>query len=103
MNETKREQLLRTCAWCLQEIAEDEDIFGFGGKASQSIDLHGKEGQFVSLNLALQDKTVFALVPAQANEASIEDYDLLFITCSEECAQALKDELELERDVFEEP
>ena len=102
MNETRREQLLHTCAWCNQEIAEDEDLFGFGGKASQSIDLNGKEGQFVSLNLALQDKTVFALVPTKASEASIEGYDLLFMTCSEDCAQSLKDELDLERDVFDE-
>lgn len=103
MNETKREQLLHTCAWCHQEIAEDEDVFGFGAKASQSIDLNSKEGQFVSLKLALQDKTVFALVPPKANEPNFEGYDLLFITCSEECAQSLKDEIELERDVFEEP
>jgi hypothetical protein len=102
MNKTKREQLLHTCAWCNQEIAEDEDIFGFGGKASQSIDLNGKEGQFVSLHLALQDKTIFALVPANANAANFEGYDLLFITCSEDCAQSLKHELDLERDVFEE-
>lgn len=101
MSKTKHEQLIHTCAWCIQEINEDEDIFGFGAKASPEIDLEGKEGEFVSLNLALREKTVFALVPETPSEANTAGYDLIFITCSEDCAQSLKDELDLERDVFE--
>ncbi len=101
MNQAKKNKLLHTCAWCTKEIVEDEDVFGFGAKASQSIDLSDKEGQFVSLNLALQDKTVFALVPAKTSSANAGGFDLLFITCSEDCAQSLKDMLDLERDVFE--
>lgn len=102
MNKTKKEQLLHTCAWCTREIAENEDIFGFGAMASKDIDLEGKEGEFVSLNLALRDKTVFAFVPEKTEDSNMAGYDLLFITCSEDCAQSLKDELDLERDVFEE-
>ena len=63
---------MHTCAWCNQEIKEDEDIFGFGAKASQNIDLEGKEGEFVSLNLALREKTVFALVPEKNDETNDE-------------------------------
>lgn len=92
---------MHTCAWCNQEITEDEDIFGFGAKASHNSDLEGKEGEFVSLNLSLRDKTVFALVPEKPKDSNISGYDLLFITCSEDCAQSLKDELDLERDIFE--
>lgn len=102
INNKHRDRLLRTCAWCTQEIPEDEDVFGFGAKASQAIDLSDKEGQFVSLNLALQDKTVFALVPTSSSAADIEGYDFVFITCSEDCAQSLKDALDLERDIFDE-
>jgi hypothetical protein len=96
------DRLLRTCAWCSREISEDEDIFGFGAKASQAVDLSDKEGQFVSLKLPLQDKTVFALVPTGSSAADNEGFDLVFITCSEDCAQSLKDALDLERDVFDE-
>lgn len=92
---------MHTCAWCNQEIKEDEDIFGFGAKASQNIDLEGKEGEFVSLNLALREKTVFAFVPEKTNDTNVAGYDLIFITCSEDCAQSLKDEIDLEREVFE--
>ncbi|MBE9474244.1 MAG: hypothetical protein IMY85_05080 [Chloroflexi bacterium] len=102
MNNKHSDRLLHTCAWCAQEILEDEDIFGFGAKASQAVDLSDKEGQFVSLNLALQDKTIFALIPSSSSAADIEGYDLIFITCSEGCAQSLKDALDLERDVFDE-
>ena len=101
MNKSKHEQLLHTCAWCIKEISADEDIFGFGAMASQEIDLAGKEGEFVSLNLALREKTVFAFIPEKKKGSGISEYDLLFITCSEDCAQTLKDELDLERDVFE--
>jgi hypothetical protein len=101
MNKSKHELLLRTCAWCTREISPDEDIFGFGAMANQDIELAGKEGEFVSLNLSLREKIVFAFVPEKTAETKISGYDLLFITCSEDCAQSLKDELELEREVYE--
>ena len=101
MSKAKDMRLMHTCAWCNQEIKEDEDIFGFGAKASQNIDLEGKEGEFVSLNLALREKTVFAFVPEKTNDTNVAGYDLIFITCSEDCAQSLKDEIDLEREVFE--
>jgi hypothetical protein len=93
-------KLIHTCAWCTQEIKEDGEVYGFGAKASQKTDISNKEGQFVSLNLALQDKTTFALVPASSITNDLEGYDLLFIACSEDCAQSLKDALDLERYVF---
>jgi hypothetical protein len=102
MNESQSDRLLRVCAWCNQDIAETEDVFGFGAKADPRIDLHDKEGEFVSLNLVLQEKTVVALVPSSSSSAKADGFDLLFLTCSADCAQSLKDALELEKDVFEE-
>ena len=101
MSKSKSQPLLRTCAWCNREIKDEEDVFGFGANASHAVDLEGKQGEFVSLNLSLRDKTVFAFVPEDQDNAKLAGYDLLFITCSEDCAQFLKDELDLERDVFE--
>jgi hypothetical protein len=101
MNDSQTERLLRICAWCNQEIKEDDEVFGFGAKASQGIDLSDKEGEFVSLNLALLNKTVFALVPSSSSSAKSEGHDLIFITGSMDCAQSLKDALEFEKDVFE--
>jgi hypothetical protein len=101
INDNQTRRLMRICAWCNQDIQENDEVFGFGATASHGIDLTEKEGEFVSLNLALIDKTVFALVPASESAARTEGYDLVFITCSEHCAQALKGALELERDVFD--
>ena len=101
MNKSKRERLLHVCAWCNQDITSDEDTYGFGAKADPNIDLHDKEGEFVSLNLALIEKTVFALVPPSQSDPRTDGFDFIFLTCSEDCAQSLKEALELERDVFE--
>ena len=101
MNNTQSDRLLHICAWCNKDIQKDDEVFGFGAEASHGIDLSDKEGEFVSLTLALRDKTVFALVPSSSSNAKSEGYGLIFINCSEDCAQSLKDALELERDVFD--
>lgn len=77
MNKSKHNQLLRTCAWCIRDISSDEDIFGFGAKASHDIDLADKEGEFVSLNLSLREKTVFAFVPEKTEASKISGYDMI--------------------------
>lgn len=101
MRNSQSARLSHICAWCTKDIIEGEDVFGFGAKASHGVDLNGKEGEFVSLKLALRDQEIFALVPAESSAPRAEGYDLVFITCSEDCAKSLKDALELERDVFE--
>jgi hypothetical protein len=101
MSNSQSDKLRHICAWCTQEIIEGKDVFGFGAKASHGVDLKGKEGEFVSLKLALRNKEVFALVPSESSAPKADGFDLIFITCSEDCAQSLKDALELERDVFE--
>jgi hypothetical protein len=91
--------MLHTCAWCNQEIPEGSEVFGFGARSNSGIDLRGKEGQFVSLQLALIEKTVVALVPATGSTPRKDGFDLVFITCSRACAQELKAALEFEKDV----
>lgn len=101
MNQSRKERLSHICAWCNLDIAPDEEVFGFGAKAHPNIELSDKEGEFVSLNFALQDKTIFALVPSNTSSAKADGFDLIFLTCSKECAVSLKEALELEKDIFE--
>lgn len=96
-----KKQLLRTCAWCNQIIPEDAEIYGFGARTGSRVDLTGKEGEFVTLKLAISDKIIVALVPPEDSIAREEGYDLVFITCSPECAEELKENLQLEKDVFQ--
>lgn len=100
MSEASSENLFHRCAWCGDAI-QDDNYYGFGAKASLDIDLEDRAGQFVSLNLSLMEKTVIALVPTALGAPELEGHDLIFITCSEECARDLKDALDLERDVFD--
>jgi hypothetical protein len=100
MDNQLRERLMHTCTWCLNTIPEGDDRFAFGVKASEAIDLTEKQGEFVSLKLALKDKTLVALVPMRNSEAKEQGFDLIFLTCSQGCAEDLKVALEMERDVF---
>jgi hypothetical protein len=101
MEQALKKRLLRTCAWCTRIISPDEDLYAFGAKARSDLDLTEKEGEFVTLQLALHEKMVPALVTSKSSPARAEGYDLIFVTCSEACAQGLKDALEFEKDVFE--
>ena len=100
MAEPRIGDLHNKCSWCGNTIQDDEDYFGFGARASDGMVLADKAGQFVSLNLSLIDKTVVALVASETDTPALADHDLLFITCSEDCAENLKEALDLERDVF---
>lgn len=97
MMDRMHELLLHTCTWCMKPIPKDGDIFAFGVKSSGNIDLSEKEGEFVSLDLALKDKTVAAIVTTRISEARKQGYDLIFLTCSQTCAEELKDALQAER------
>jgi hypothetical protein len=98
--QSHHESLLQTCAWCNQRLSADEDTYGFGAKSNPTLELRDSEGEFVTLRLSLTEKTIIALVAPEESPARDAGFDLLFLTCSEECAQDLKDALDLERDVF---
>lgn len=100
MTDPQKDDLLHQCSWCGVTIHEDKDYYGFGARASRDLDLEDKAGQFVSLNLSLLEKTVAALVPSELGAPELNGHDLVFITCSEDCASSLKEALDLERDVF---
>jgi hypothetical protein len=81
----------------MKSIPKGEELFAFGVKASGAIDLTEKEGEFVSIQLALIDKTVVAIVTTRTSEAKQHGFDLIFLTCSQVCAEYLKDALKKER------
>jgi hypothetical protein len=84
----------------MNPIPKDGDIFAFGVKSSGNIDLSEKEGEFVSLDLTLEDRSVAAIVTTRSSEARKQGYDLIFLTCSQTCAEELKDALQAERVLF---
>jgi hypothetical protein len=99
-HELIQDRLMRTCAFCQLVLEPDDEVFGFGARVNPDIDISDKEGEFISLTLSLAEKTTVAIVAPQGSPAREAGYDLMFITCSEDCARQLKNSLELELDVF---
>lgn len=97
---SSQDTLLRTCAWCNQRLSADQETYGFGAKSNPNLELQNNEGEFVTLKLSLTDKIIIAFVVPEDSPVKYAGYDLLFFTCSEQCAKELKDALELEIDVF---
>jgi hypothetical protein len=85
----------------MKPIPEGDELFAYGVKANKKIDLTGKEGEFVSLDLALKDKTVIAIVTTQTSEARKQGFDLIFLTCGQACAEELQTALYMEKVMFD--
>ena len=88
------EALLLNCAWCNDEIPDDVEVFTIGAKAKSGIDLTEAEGKTIPLSLIQANKTVSAIVPTRDSPAVRDGYDLIFMVCSQSCAQALSNGLE---------
>jgi hypothetical protein len=92
---------MNTCAWCNKRIPNNAEVFGLGVKVRQEIDLKGQEGTIISLFLDLTKRTVPAIVATSDSEAKRDGKDLLFMTCSQSCAESLKDAFQKEKDVID--
>ncbi len=94
----KTDALLRrfqtTCAWCGRKIPPDVEVFAGTGKARPEIDLTAHMGRVLRVRLATLDKTVLVAVAGLDSEARREGYDFVYMTCTEACAQSLKDAFE---------
>jgi hypothetical protein len=84
------------CSWCADEILEDEECFAVGAKASADMDLQALEGTVVEMFLARRDRHVRGLVVTSDSPAKREGKDIVFVTCSESCSEALKQAVDRE-------
>ena len=84
------EGALHTCAWCTKRIAPDTEVFSLGAKAQKGISLNRYKGSTIRLKLRHIDKIVPAIIPTPGSPAKKTGNDVLFMLCSEHCAQQLK-------------
>lgn len=87
-------EALSRCAWCRGHINDEMEVSGFGVKLKPDIDLSQYESHCIQIDLASEDKAVYMMVSAQGSEAKSEGKDGLFLVCSEDCSQKLKNALE---------
>jgi len=78
------------CVWCEDQIPEDTELFGVGAKAREDIDITELRGKVIDIYLARKKRNVQALVVTEDSPAKREGKDLLFVTCSESCSEALR-------------
>jgi hypothetical protein len=83
------------CAWCGQE-ADTRRVFGFGARASPSVDLGPHRGRVIEIEIPGAGRTAPALVVGPNSPAAREGHDLYFMTCTQDCLRALKRALEAE-------
>lgn len=94
--------LSNVCAWCGKQIPDGNEVFGTGAKIREGIDFFqggSTEGFFMEVTIA--GRRVPTVVTGPESEARIQGNDLMFMTCSMQCAEELKSALEYERDVIE--
>ena len=92
---------MNTCTWCKKNIPDNIEVFGMGAKIRQGINLKRKEGKLLKLSL-LNDKTIHAFVAIDGSKAKQDGYDLMFMACSEECANDMSNALQEEIDFIRE-
>src|SRR5215467_6987210 len=82
------------CAWCLTELSEFQEHFGFGAKAPPDVDLSELEGTWIDIQLVSAGRTVQMGVTTRDSPARTQlGYQLFFVACSEDCCKQLQDAL----------
>lgn len=89
-------EALSKCAWCQSHITEYVEVFGFGVKLKPNVDLSEYESHCIEIDLVSEEKSVYMMVTAQGSEAKSEGKDGMFLVCSEDCENKLKNVLEKE-------
>ncbi len=90
------------CAWCGEEIPGNPRRYGLITRFRKKIDLEEEEEKRISISILHLEKTVPAFVckSSQPREPAL---DLTFQTCSQHCAEVLKDTLNFEKRLFSIP
>ena len=97
--EPKIKQVLKTYSWCGVKIDNGSEIFALGCKKNPEIDISKYEGKIMPVAIAPLNKTIWALVPTEDSDARREGKDLMFVLCSQECGNQLKETLQQEKEL----
>jgi len=91
------------CCWCRTEVPEGAEVFAVGAKIKDAIDfvMTGSREAASFLPVTIGSRTLPAIITTEDSQAKLEGNDLMFMTCSEECATELKAALEEEKDLIE--
>jgi hypothetical protein len=92
----RQAQATGQCAWCRKPIGPEDEVFSVGARARPWVRL--PEGGVLALALDAEHRRVLAIVPTRDSDAKRAGNDLLFATCSQACAEALREALQKQID-----
>lgn len=78
------------CAWCSKKIRENDPLSAIDIKLLKGMDLSDKEGEIVPIYFKELDKNVPMIVTTSDSEAKKNGQDGLFVVCSQDCGNKLK-------------
>ena len=90
------EEALSQCAWCRKYISAEEEVFSAGVKCKPGVDLSEYEGHCIDIRLVSDERPIYMLVTLKGSEAKQDGHDGMFLYCSKECGNALKNVLDKE-------
>jgi hypothetical protein len=93
------EDVLTRCAWCGTGIDEEAEVYGLGGVFCRDVDLSEYESQVIELKILTKDRIVPMIISAKASDAKKAGHDVMFMTCSNECATEMRESLLEEKSV----
>jgi hypothetical protein len=93
------EDALSRCAWCGIGIDEEAEVYGLGAVFCQDVDLSEYESQIIELKILTENKIVPMIIAAKGSEAKEAGNDAMFMTCSEKCANEMRETLLEEKSI----
>jgi uncharacterized protein (DUF1778 family) len=91
-----------TCSWCGLDIPEEKEVFAVGATLRGAIEFTSDQSSMsFFMPVAIGGKVVPAVVTASDSEARQQGNDLMFMTCSEACAEQLRDALREEKELID--
>lgn len=90
------DEALGKCVWCRKHISEDAEVFGAGVKFKPGVDLSEYEGHCINLCLSADERPFYMLVTIDGSEAKQAGNDGMFLFCSQDCGNELKNVLNKE-------
>jgi len=98
LEDQDQQTLPSMCAWCHRVIGDEEECFvrGTRGGAQCRSAFPGKQGTVLVLNLRHEGRQILAIVPTADSPDPKRSEEVVFQTCSENCAHELERPLQHE-------
>ena len=90
---------LQRCAWCRTEIEDNQEVFGFGVRLGGMKLLDADTGEMIEFPIPHRSKVAEAAVVAEDSAAKQDGWDLLFMACSQACAEELQTAIDEAQDI----